>query len=78
MKKVLLRLIWVYQRTYWLHGPIFRALFLTDAVCRFEPTCSVYTSQAIERYGILKGSWLAVKRIVRCHPWSPGGADPLP
>jgi putative membrane protein insertion efficiency factor len=46
--------------------------------CRFMPTCSVYAVTAIERYGILRGGWLALKRVGRCHPWSPGGFDPVP
>ncbi|MBN2847091.1 MAG: membrane protein insertion efficiency factor YidD [Coriobacteriia bacterium] len=46
--------------------------------CRFTPTCSVYAVTAIERYGILKGGWLALRRVGRCHPWNPGGFDPVP
>lgn len=46
--------------------------------CRFEPTCSVYAMQAIEKYGALKGGWLALKRILRCNPFHPGGYDPVP
>ena len=47
-------------------------------MCRFEPTCSVYAMNAISRYGLLKGGWLAVKRLFRCQPLNPGGWDPVP
>jgi hypothetical protein len=46
--------------------------------CRFYPSCSEYARQAIERYGAVRGSWLAVKRVLRCHPWHSGGHDPVP
>lgn len=51
---------------------------LLGSRCRFHPSCSEYTLQAIEKYGAGKGTWLGLKRIFRCHPGTPGGYDPLP
>lgn len=51
---------------------------LLPPACRFEPTCSLYAMDAISRYGPLRGSWLALRRLGRCHPFNPGGWDPVP
>lgn len=69
MKKVALFLIRVYQNTFSVIFP---------PSCRFTPSCSHYGYEAIEKYGVLKGSWMAIKRIARCHPFSAGGYDPVP
>lgn len=69
MKRLLLGLIKAYR---YLLSP------LLGASCRFYPTCSAYAAEAIETHGALRGAWLAVKRILKCHPWHPGGVDPVP
>ena len=51
---------------------------LTPAACRFTPTCSQYAIEALRKYGPIKGGWLTLKRIARCHPWGGSGYDPVP
>ncbi len=77
MKKIILKLILQYQKAALFRKKIFKTLFLSDAACRFKPTCSQYSYQAIAKYGILRGSFMGLKRIIKCHPWSKGGHDPL-
>lgn len=66
-----------YQRYFSFDHGFFRLLFLTDKACRFKPSCSEYTYQAIDKYGILWGAWKGLGRILRCHPLNKGGFDPL-
>ncbi|WP_018231003.1 membrane protein insertion efficiency factor YidD [Methyloversatilis universalis] len=69
MKSVLLGLLAVYR--YAISPMLGRN-------CRFMPSCSEYAGEAIRRHGSVRGSWLALKRVSRCHPWHPGGYDPVP
>lgn len=78
MKTLVLALIRFYQKYLNFNHPLMKTLFLTDSACRFSPTCSQYTAQAIEKHGLIKGVLFGFKRILRCHPLSPGGLDPVP
>lgn len=51
---------------------------MTGPHCKYTPTCSQYAIEALEKYGVVKGLWLSVRRILRCHPWAEGGYDPVP
>ena len=69
MKKLLIAAVKFYRKNIsGLKGP----------TCRFTPTCSAYALEALEKYGALKGSYLAVRRLLKCHPFHPGGYDPVP
>lgn len=68
LKKIFIKLISVYQ--------FFSRM--TPPVCRFYPTCSEYMKQAVTKYGIIKGGYLGIKRVLKCHPFHPGGYDPVP
>lgn len=67
--RVLLGLLWVYQRFI---SP------LTPATCRYYPSCSQYAVIAVRRHGAVRGTWLAIRRLGRCHPWAAGGVDDVP
>ena len=69
MRRLVIGLIRLYQL---LLSP------LLGANCRFEPTCSTYASEAIKRFGILKGGYLSLRRLIKCHPFHEGGCDPVP
>ena len=71
MKKVCLYIIKIYKKIF---SPIFHFL---GSECKYYPTCSEYARQAIEKYGVIKGCFLALKRIIKCNPFSKGGYDPL-
>lgn len=68
LKSLAILLIEIYQKV----------VFFKPRTCRFEPTCSQYTKLAIKEWGFFKGIWLGIKRIVKCHPFHPGGYDPIP
>jgi len=77
MKRIALLSIRLYQKTLSAdHGWL--SWVTSERFCRFYPTCSQYTYEAIDRFGVTKGSWLGLKRIIRCHPWNDGGYDPIP
>jgi putative membrane protein insertion efficiency factor len=71
----LLGMVWFYQKTV---SPVLPAVFGPTCGCRFAPSCSHYAADAVRIHGALWGSWLALRRLLRCHPLHPGGVDPVP
>ncbi|MCB0115178.1 MAG: membrane protein insertion efficiency factor YidD [Caldilineaceae bacterium] len=69
MRRVVIAIIRFYQRYI---SPVL------GSNCRYYPSCSHYTLEAVEKYGVRRGGWMGIKRISRCHPWHPGGFDPVP
>ncbi len=72
---VLEGLVIAYQRVL---SPFLHAIGGPGAGCRFSPSCSDYAREALRTHGAIRGTWLALRRIGRCHPWHPGGHDPVP
>lgn len=70
LKKIMIKMIRGYQ--------IFLSPLKMHVHCIYTPTCSQYAIEALEKYGVVKGLWLSVRRILRCHPWAEGGYDPVP
>ncbi|MBI5466893.1 MAG: membrane protein insertion efficiency factor YidD [Candidatus Kerfeldbacteria bacterium] len=77
MRRVVSRLIVIYQQTLSPDHGWNRAAH-PHGFCRYYPTCSEYTRQAVMRFGVMSGLWLGFRRILRCHPWAAGGIDQLP
>jgi uncharacterized protein len=69
MRKILIAVIQLYR---WFVSP------MLGSNCRFYPSCSCYAQESLQRHGAFRGTWLAARRIGRCHPWHPGGYDPVP
>ncbi|MEO0439359.1 MAG: membrane protein insertion efficiency factor YidD [Pseudomonadota bacterium] len=70
----MLKAVFIFLVRCWQWGPS----RILPPTCRYSPTCSAYTIEAITKYGAIKGSWLGMKRLLRCHPWGGSGHDPVP
>ena len=71
----LLAMLWLYRHSL---SPVLPVVSGPGCGCRFHPTCATYAADAVRTHGALNGSWLAACRLVKCHPWHPGGYDPVP
>jgi len=67
---------WPFRALIWLYRHSLS--YVLGGRCRFEPTCSAYADEALKTHGLLKGSWLALRRLIRCNPWGGHGYDPVP
>ena len=76
MSKIIIFLIKIYQKTISFDHGILK-IFYPYGYCRFKPTCSEYTISALNKYGLFKGVFLSIKRVLRCNPWNKGGWDPI-
>ena len=79
MKQIAILLLRFYRRFLSLdHGLAGKIIPHQGPICRFEPSCSMYMEEAIERYGVVSGGWMGIKRLAKCHPWGKFGPDPVP
>lgn len=77
MKKIVLFFIYIYQKTLsFNHGVLGK--YSGIRFCRFYPSCSAYSYEAIDRYGVIRGGSMGIRRVLKCHPWHPGGIDEVP
>jgi len=77
MRKFILASIRLYQKFFSFDSGIFKVFSSSAPACRYEPSCSQYTYEAVSRYGTVKGLFLGLKRLLHCHPGFPGGFDPV-
>lgn len=78
MRKFFLKLLQFYQNRRYIYGPLLSPFYLADHHCRFSPTCSQYAYGAVEKYGLFRGLFLGLRRLLRCHPFGKFGYDPVP
>jgi uncharacterized protein len=77
MRKTIQKVLQIYKKTGVYRHLLIKQFFFFDAYCRFAPTCSEYSAQAIEKYGLVKGSMMGLRRVAACNPFGKSGYDPL-